>query len=366
MKLLLNDKEIANFLYSLIDHSAAYKNVTLADPYQSECVLWWLSKKDDAKFIKNIEKHKNKLKERIIKTVRDDLKTFMSEVEKNLKIRKEFYNLRLYKNVNFFINKLGEEKILNLYRNSRKEYFVKSVGLSIDPAAKLIRRHTYSNFQEDCLFRNMDGNENLLLEKMNNKWPFWFIDTGYTNFLHGKQKVWHRLVRNNLHHSNFFEAPVDRLGIFESFPQPWRTSGDKILIIEPGNFCAKTFGIDIDQWKKSVEAELRQYTDKKIVIREKLGRKVRKNLYKELCDDDYYCVININSNAATEAIWAGVPAITLDRHVSNSVTKNSLSDINNLYRGNIANWLCMLSYSQFTYEELLNGTATNILKKYHV
>jgi hypothetical protein len=77
-------------------------------------------------------------------------------------------------------------------------------------------------------------------------------------------------------------------------------------------------------------------------------------------------VININSNAATEAIWAGVPAITLDRHVSNSVTKNSLSDINNLYRGNIANWLCMLSYSQFTYEELLNGTATNILKKYHV
>jgi hypothetical protein len=365
MKLLLNNKEIAHFLYSLIDHSDAYKNVKLSNPYQSEVVQWWLSKKDDAKFIKNIDKHKNKLKERIIKTVRDDLKVFIDEVEENLKKRKKFYNDRLYKHVDYFINKIGEEKILNLYKNSRKEYFVKSVGLNIDPAATLVRRHTYLNAQEDCLFRNMDGNEKLLLTKIDNRWPFWFIDTGYTNFLHGKNKMWHRLVRNNLHHSEVFEAPVDRLGIFQSFPQQWRTGGDKILIIEPGNFSARTFGINIDQWKRAVEAELRQYTDKKIVVREKLGKKVRKNLYKELCEDDYYCVININSNAATEAIWAGVPAITLGRHISNSVTKNSLSDINNLYRGNIANWLCMLSYSQFTYDELINGTATTISKKYY-
>jgi hypothetical protein len=28
--------------------------------------------------------------------------------------------------------------------------------------------------------------------------------------------------------------------------------------------------------------------------------------------------------------------------------------------------LCMLSYSQFTYDELINGTASTIVKKYHV
>jgi hypothetical protein len=76
--------------------------------------------------------------------------------------------------------------------------------------------------------------------------------------------------------------------------------------------------------------------------------------------------VSINSNAATESIWAGVPVITLDKHITNSVSRNRLSDINNLYRGPLGNWLAILSYSQFTYEELINGTAVEIIKKYHV
>jgi hypothetical protein len=365
MKLLLNDKEIANFLYSLIDHSDAYKDVTLADPYQSEVVHWWLSKKDDTKFIRNIEKHKNKLKERIIKTVRDDLKAYVDQIEQNLKKRKEFYNNSLYKNIEYFINTIGEEKILNLYKTSQKHYFVKSVGLSIDPQGTLVRRKHFNNFDEDCVLRNTVGNGDLLVTKIDNKFPFWFIDSGYTNFLESNKK-WHRLTRNHLHSNKMFDAPVDRLGNFKSFPQPWRSGGDKILIIEPGEFAAKIFHVDTKTWRVEVEKELRKYTDKKIIFREKAPKKKRDPLYKHLCDEDYYCTISINSNSATESIWAGIPAITLDTHISNSVTCNKLSDINNLYRGNLANWLAMLSYSQFTYEELINGMATNILKKYHV
>jgi hypothetical protein len=365
MKLLLNDKEIANFLYSLIDHSDAYKTVTLADPYQSEVVLWWLSKKDDAKFIKNIEKHKNKLKERIIKTVRDDLKTYVEQIEENLKKRKKFYNDRLYKHLNFFVDQLGEQKILDLYKNSQKNYFIKSVGLSIDPSAVLIRREHFHNFNEDCVLRNTVGNDDLLVTKVDNHLPFWFIDSGYTNFLESNKK-WHRLTRNHLHSNKLFDAPVDRLGIFKTFPQQWRTGGDRILIIEPGEFAAKIFHIDVNTWRYEVEKELRNYTDKKIIFREKTNKKKRKPLYQHLCDEDYYCTISINSNSATESIWAGVPAITLDTHISNPVTRNKLSDINNLYKGNLANWLAVLSYSQFTYDELINGTAISIIKKYHV
>jgi hypothetical protein len=50
--------------------------------------------------------------------------------------------------------------------------------------------------------------------------------------------------------------------------------------------------------------------------------------------------------------------------VTNPVTKNSLSDIDNLYYGDITQWLCMLSYSQFTKEELLDGTAARLVRKY--
>ena len=89
-------------------------------------------------------------------------------------------------------------------------------------------------------------------------------------------------------------------------------------------------------------------------------------MFHELLNEDYYCVVNINSNAATESIWAGIPVITLDKHITNSVSRSNLSDINNLYRPNLANWLSVLSYSQFTYDELVNGTAGKIVNKYHV
>lgn len=268
-------------------------------------------------------------------------------------------------NLDYILDKLGEENVLEMYKNSDADHFVKSLGLNLDPNSALVRRKKYNNPEEECLFRNLDGNEQLVLDKINNRYPFWFVDTGYTNFLHGKNKKWHRLTRNHIHWGGYFRAPVDRLSTFPSFPQPWRENGDRILIIEPGPFAAKIFKVDIKQWKYDIESELRKYTDKKIVFREKVTRKLRAPLYKHLLDEDYYCVININSNAAVESLWAGIPIITMDRHITNGVSKQQIKDINNLYRGSLAEWLAILSYSQFTYDEITNGTAAEILRKYH-
>lgn len=364
MKLLINEKEISNYLVSLIDIKKYVEDITIPETFTSEALGYALVEKE--KGITNWKKKKHKIKDKIRSGVERDLREYFRIIKNSLEEKRELQRKLVHKNINKIIDKLGSENILRNYKKSRISGFVKSTGLSLNPNGILVRRKNYNNLQEDCLFRNMDGNENMLLEKMNNNWAFWFIDTGYTNFLHFKRKVWHRLVRNNLHHSKLIDVPANRLNIFESFPEPWREGGDKILLIEPGGFCARTFNIDIEQWKDDTIKELRKYTDKKIVIREKLSKKVRKSLYRELCDEDYYCVVNINSNAAVEAIWAGIPAITLKQHISNPVTKNNLSDINNLFKGNIANWLCALSYSQFTYEELVDGTATEIVKKYHV
>lgn len=359
MKLLINDKEIAQYLASVVKGLDKLQNLEVQKNNLNEALEWSVERKDKQKF-------HSKIKERITQAVDKDLRNFVIEAQKIIaKGKKTDYNL-IRQHVEYLIDKIGIEEIFENYKNSNKDNFVKTTGFHLDSNATLVRRKEYIDFSEDCLFRNMDGNENMLLQKINNKWPFWFIDTGYTNFLHGKNKVWHRLIRNDLHHSNFFQAPVDRLGVFAEFPRPWRTGGDRILIIEPGNFCAKTFGIDIEQWKNDTIAELRKYTDKKIVIREKLSKKIRKGLYQELCDEDYYCVVSINSNASTESLWAGIPAITLKRHITNPVTRNQLSQINDLWRGNLAEWLACLSYCQFTYEELTNGTAAKIVEQYYV
>ena len=367
MKALISDKEIVNFLVALVTKTGSdadlktILSLEYSDQEVSKELPNIIEKRDSGK----INKFKAKIKTKLIQAAERDLQIHIDKVQnvlKNSRTRKKYV---IQKNFLKIAEKLGIENILKMYKHSNEDGFVKSTALHIDKSAELVRRSAYQESTETCFFRNMDGNEQMLLSRMGGGHPFWFIDTGYTNFLNDKKKTWHRLVQNNLHHSEMFNPPVDRLGIFESFPQPWREGGDKILIIEPGGFSARTFGIDIAQWKKDVETELRKYTDKQIVIREKLSKKVRKNLYKELCNDDYYCVININSNAATESVWAGIPIITLDRHITNPISRSKISDINDLARPHLANWLCMLSYSQFTYDELINGTASTIIKNYH-
>jgi hypothetical protein len=363
MKLLLNDKEISHFLVSQVDHLDALKMLWNNQEKAGEVISYIIFEKQKPKF--NLEKMRKKFKDKIRGAVERDLKSWWGSAKDMLDNRKKFYFKLINQNLDYFVDKIGEDVIFDQYKKSWKQNFVKSVGYQIDPKAVMVRRTKFNNPQENCLIRNTVGNEQLLISKIDNKLPFWFIDSGYTNFVESNKK-WHRIVENHLHYGQFFDAPADRLGNFKTFPKPWKTGGDKILVIEPGSFAANIFHVNIADWKKWVVEELRKHTDKEIVFREKFPKKTRPNLFKHLNEEDYYCVISINSNAATEAVWAGVPIITLGTHITNPIARNKLSDINDLYRPNIASWLAMLSYSQFTYEELLDGTAVKLIKKYHV
>ena len=364
MKLLLNNKEIAHYLISLMDVKKFIEHVEFLETETAEAIFWWFEKKKEHGRTFNENKWKNKLKQKIRKAVESDLSTYVRNYSKKLEIARKFFYDSIHGNIEYIIEKLGEDEILKNYKDSSKKNFVKSTGMSISPNSTLIRRKNFLNYQEDCLIRNTVGNEQLLISKIDQKYPFWFIDSGYTNFLEPNKK-WHRLVRNHLHTGQYFDCPPDRLKNFKCFPKPWRFHGDTILIIEPGPFAAGIFHVEIETWKKNIEIELRKYTNKKIEYREKAPKNERDSLFDLLSQDKWYCVININSNAATEAIWQGIPVITLDQHITNPVTKSQLSDVNSLYRGPLGNWLCMLSYSQFTYDELINGDAAKIYYKYH-
>jgi len=363
MKLLLNNKEIAHFLLSLIDHKHGCSKIAYNERHLAETLDWALKKRGNNQYIP--EKFVEKAKEKIRISIEKDLKNYVRNVETIVENRRNMYYEYIHTHIEYFIDKLGLDNILGLYKKSNKQNFVKSVGYNIDKNSILVRRKEFSDYQEDCLIRNTVGNEELLISKIDNRYPFWFIDSGYTNFLEPNKK-WHRLIRNHLHYGNYFDAPSDRLENLVSYPARWRQDGEIICIIEPGSFAAGIFHVDLKTWKYDVEKELRKYTDKKIRFREKAPKKERSSLYQELLNDDYYCVVNINSNAATESIWAGIPVLTLDRHITNPVSKSQLSDINDLYRGPLGNWLCYLSYNQFTYEELISGSALKIINLYHV
>lgn len=362
MKLLLNDKELAYFLISLLDLKTEALEIPIQETNTEQALGWALVRRDKKGQIPG--KFAPKVIDKVTAAVRTDLEIWKRSVKDVIKNKQKFLQKNIHQQMDYFIDKFGEDFLLNCYRDSDKQYFIKSVGLALDSSAEFVRRKNYYDLNSDCLLRNTVGNELLLVNKIDNQKPFWFIDSGYTNFLEPNKK-WHRLVRNHLHYSNYFDAPSNRLQNLISFPKDWRVGGDKILIIEPGPFAAAIFHVDIKKWKYDVVKELRQYTDKKIYFRPKANKKIRKDLYKKLLDDDYYCTISINSNSAVESIWAGVPAITLDKHISNPVTVSKLSDVNNLYRGPLGNWLSWLTYNQFTFEELLDGTAVQLVKKYN-
>jgi hypothetical protein len=208
----------------------------------------------------------------------------------------------------------------------------------------------------------------VIQHRLANRLPFWFVDAGYTNFITGK-KLWHRLVENHIHHSlskkSYF--PADRLHLLPGMPTPWRNSDGAILVVENSEYHYQMFGTTLSAWREQVRTELEKYTNRTVAFRPKeLNRKTRDSLYDILKNSDYYCVITDASTAAIEAVWTGTPIITLGRHISAPVARTRLSDVNDLYRGPIGNWLCALSYSQFTEKEMYNGTALHLIKKYHV
>ena len=362
MKLLVNDKEIARFLIELVNVSDACKHIELDQRHTAGMIAWIIETKNKSNF--NLEKHRDKIKQKITQGIRKDLKVWVDLINQQISNHKKYFYKNIHQHIDVLIDRLGEEQILELYRSHPKQNFIKTVGFQIDPSAEMMRRRHFDSVQEDCLLRNTVGNEQILVSKIDNHLPFWFIDSGYTNFIEPNKK-WHRLVRNHLHFNQNFVAPANRLGIFSSFPRPWRRDGTKILIVEPGEFAAGIMHVEAQSWGQQVAEELKKYTDRPIEFRSKTNKKTRTSLYQQLLVGDYYCTVSINSNSAVDSIWAGVPAITLDKHVSNPVTKSSLSDVNNLYYGPLGDWLAWLSYCQFTFEELMDGTALDIIRKYH-
>jgi hypothetical protein len=261
---------------------------------------------------------------------------------------------------------LDPQYLVDLCISGRQQSFVKTVAQQLDSKVKYRVHSNKLKPTQPVLVRNIIHNEALLRQRMADQQPFWFIDTGYTNFLTGR-KTWHRLVKNHIHHAVPDRVyPADRLSLLESFPWPWRTGGSKILVVENS---AKHFELDgrhLAHWRNRVKYALEEYTDRPIEFRGKNpDRKTRDNLYELLCANDYYCVITDASAAAVEAIWAGIPVVTLNTHITTPVARSNLADINDLYRGDLGNWLCALSYHQFTKEEMFNGTAVNLMQEFY-
>ena len=270
------------------------------------------------------------------------------------------------------------DKFLNsIYKSDLKNIkYLKSDTIDVsDKSPRVFRGITRIATIRQCLDNNID---------------FYYIDTGYMGCY--PQKNWHRFIKNNfqtLDHLN--EKQLDFLHDLKVFKDRFRKitgtrydeykptkqiKGDNILLIPPSakvlrcltlnghvNFSQQEF---IDY----VIKEVKKYSDRQVIVRQKPNRDDRtkrgKNLIDQIKNDKIHCLIAFNSIAAFEAIQSGCPAITLGPNSASYLAEKEIKNIEKPYfadEDKIRQHSLYLSACQFNREEFKNGFAVKMIDR---
>jgi hypothetical protein len=205
---------------------------------------------------------------------------------------------------------------------------------------------------------------------------FYYVDTGYfgnerTASNPNGWKYWHRIVKNDLQHGEIISRPNDRFIKFNKKIMPWKKNGSKILLAKPDDKPMKYYGLDLEKWTADTVAEIKKYTDRPVVIRERAPNRIDRissNTLQEALDDDVFALVTFNSVAAVESIFYGVPVFSLcPTNAANPVSLKDLRQIENPYYPDhdlLYAWACHLAYGQFHMDELKTGKALEYLKEW--
>lgn len=207
---------------------------------------------------------------------------------------------------------------------------------------------------------------------------FYYMDTGYfgneaKSSNPNGWKYWHRITKNNLQLGDeIIPRPDDRWKRFKKTFKPWNKTGHAILLTIPDEKPCKFYGFDLKDWKSKTIEEIKKYTDRPVIVRERVKDRVQRTindpLEKVLEKQSIYAVVAFNSNAAIEAIFNGIPAYVLAPcHAAKPVAHHSVEYIETpLYadRDKLEAWARHLSYGQFHIDELRLGKAKFLLEEY--
>lgn len=208
---------------------------------------------------------------------------------------------------------------------------------------------------------------------------YYYIDTGYLgNFpspgnTSGK-KIWHRIVKNGLQHSNLRDVPDDRWKkLLRQDPRlawkGWKNYDKKILLVMPNPKATKFYDIDFDSWVENTKQQISKYSNLPVEVRIKGSRSERNHGYSiyDAFDSGVYATVAFNSIAALESVLYGIPAFVSVPCAATPLTLTDLSRLSNPYFPQeelIYKQACNLAYGQFTLEEIENGTAYKLIQKY--
>jgi len=172
--------------------------------------------------------------------------------------------------------------------------------------------------------------------------------------------------------------PPDRLKKLELTFSPWRDNprGSVVFCSGTGKF-AKWHGLPpAGDYARQVLKKLQRHTTRKLIYRPKPGREEQEppipgfeaslgtgleSLWPRL-----HGLVTYGSNAAVEAILAGIPALVLGDGIARPISSTSLAEIENLRkvpREQVYQWACDWAYCQWTAEEMRSGEMWKTLRR---
>jgi hypothetical protein len=258
-----------------------------------------------------------------------------------------------------FLSKHGKDEYVNMFANS--------VGVTITNTDDF----DYSSSKDPIVLRGILKHK-IMKQCWQNQRDFYYIDSGYVGNQPNPQnpngwKLWHRIVKNDLQHSNIVPRPSDRWAKLKITLHP-RRYGSKIIVAAPDEKPCRFYNVKYDTWVEETVTRIKQHTDRPIVVRQRSPKRIDRthsNPLAKVLADDVHALVTFNSVAAVESIMHGVPAFTLaPANAASPVASQDLSQIDSPYwaeEDKIHAWAFHLAYGQFHVSELKDGTAYRIL-----
>lgn len=162
---------------------------------------------------------------------------------------------------------------------------------------------------------------------------------------------------NSFQMQQVYEVPDDRWKFLklEKSLKPWRPHGDHIVIADTlpdywNLFC------DAD-WVSRTAVELKKYTDRRIVIRNKESKIP---LDQELVGA--HALVAHGSIAAVESVVMGCPVFVSHMSAASLVGSTDFSKIETPVYPDREKWLYSLAYCQYNEKELVDGTLWSLIR----
>jgi phosphohistidine swiveling domain-containing protein len=179
-------------------------------------------------------------------------------------------------------------------------------------------------------------------------------DWYYADKAYFGRRDYFRLTRNAYQHTGISpqKSTGRRLRRFHMHETPWRKDGRHIILATHSEAFYRLHGTTLQAWLDGARSEIRKHSDRPMIITTKRDKPTRDYLRKA------WCLVTYTSNAAVDAVMAGVPVFCTGQCAASAMGLADLSKIEQpLYPEGRMQWAAVLADNQFTLHELSNGDA---------